>query len=66
MRRQTCSCGKIEGRTTILNNRAHVGITAELHDNGVFKSNKAIYLKNNFCSQCGAPYEEDRKGERVY
>ena len=56
---QACECGRIEGKTTLLNNEAHVGITTEFQDNGVFKNNKGLYLKNNFCPQCGMKYIED-------
>ncbi len=55
-RYQNCSCGSIEGKKTILNNHAHIGITTEFQDNGVFINNKALYIENNFCPQCGKVY----------
>jgi len=55
---QACNCRAIPGKKTILNTEARVGITTEFQDNGVFKNNKALYLKNNYCPQCGTPYKE--------
>jgi len=54
---KTCSCGALEGKTTILNNFAHIGINTKFRDNGVFKDNKSCYVENNFCPQCGKKYE---------
>lgn len=51
----TCHCGESEGKTIILNSQAHVGIITAIQDNGVFEDNKALYLENRFCPQCGAP-----------
>lgn len=51
----TCHCGEQPGKKTILNTQAHVGITTEFLDNGVFINNHALYLENRFCPQCGAP-----------
>lgn len=57
--KQACSCGEIEGKKIILNSHAHVGITTEFQDNGVFKNNKALYLENNYCPQCGKKYAKE-------
>ncbi|MHA1304858.1 MAG: hypothetical protein ACTSPI_14265 [Candidatus Heimdallarchaeaceae archaeon] len=54
---QTCSCGKIKGKKTILADITRVGITTEFQDNRVFKNNEALYLENNYCSQCGKKYK---------
>ncbi|WOC33027.1 MULTISPECIES: hypothetical protein [Caproicibacterium] len=51
----TCNCGEKPGKKVILNNQAHVGITTEFQDIGVFKNNEGLYLENRFCPQCGAP-----------
>lgn len=59
---QNCKCGAIEGKKTLLNSQAHVGITTEFLDNGVFKNNKALYLQNNYCPQCGVKYEDKETG----
>lgn len=56
-KRPTCNCGSSQGKKTILNEYAHVGIITEFHDNGVFKNNKACYVENNYCPQCGKKYE---------
>lgn len=74
VRKQTCTCGAIKGKKTILNSHAIVGVTTEFQDNEVFKNNKGVYLENNYCPQCGTPYEiigaevslaeEGRTGER--
>lgn len=61
---QACNCGRIEGKKTLLNNQAHIGITTEFFDNGVFKNNKALYVQNNYCPQCGAKYMEDEGDEQ--
>lgn len=53
---QTCTCGAIPGKKTLLNDQAHVGITTEFSDSGTFVNNKGLYLKNNFCPQCGRKY----------
>ena len=56
---KTCSCGAVKDKKTILNNFAHIGINTKFQDNGVFKDNKAFYVENNFCPQCGKRYEEE-------
>lgn len=61
-RRMACECGNIDGMTRIPNSHAHVGIITEFHDNGVFKNNRALYLENNYCPQCGKAYNiQDRQ-----
>lgn len=50
---QSCSCGQVEGKKTILNNKAHVGITTEFTESGTFKNNTALFLENRFCPECG-------------
>ncbi|WP_273328152.1 hypothetical protein [Vallitalea guaymasensis] len=64
---QTCNCGCIEGKNILLNSHAHVGITTEFQDNGVFHNNKALYIENNYCPQCGKKYnvvfEKDEQEE---
>lgn len=63
---QVCKCGHIEGKKTILNSHAHVGITIEFQDNGVFQNNKALYIENNYCPQCGKKYKvEYEKDEQT-
>lgn len=57
--KQSCNCGAIPGKKTILNNGVVVGITTEFNDNGTFKNNLALILENNYCPQCGSKYEED-------
>jgi hypothetical protein len=64
VRKRTCTCGAIKGKKTILSNRVRVGITTEFHDNGVFKNNTALFLENNYCPQCGAPYEIIEGGQK--
>ena len=59
---QNCNCGAIPEKTTLLNSQAHVGITTEFLDNGVYKNNKALYLQNNYCPQCGIKYEDEAMG----
>lgn len=56
--KQNCNCGEIPGKKTILNDMAHVGITTEFLDNGVFKNNKGLILENNYCPQCGKKHEK--------
>ena len=34
VRKQTCTCGAIKGKKTILNSHAIVGVTTEFQDNG--------------------------------
>lgn len=51
----TCHCGEKPGKKVLLNTQAHVGIVTAFQDNGVFLNNKALYLENRFCPQCGAP-----------
>jgi hypothetical protein len=60
---QVCDCGKIPRKKTLLNSQAHVGITTEFLDSGVFKNNKALYLENNYCPQCGKMYVEKPEKE---
>jgi hypothetical protein len=55
---QACNCGAIADKKTLLNDQAHVGITTQLSDSGTFVNNKALYLKNNFCPECGQKYIE--------
>lgn len=51
----TCHCGEEPGKKVILNTEAHIGIVTEFQENGVFKDNKALYIENRYCPQCGAP-----------
>lgn len=64
VRKQTCTCGAIKGKKTILNSHAIVGVTTEFQDNEVFKNNKGLYLENNYCPQCGTPYEIVEDGQK--
>jgi hypothetical protein len=50
---QACNCGAIPGKKSILNSEAHVGITTNFSDSGTLINNKGLYLKNNYCPQCG-------------
>lgn len=59
--KQNCKCGAIEGKKTILNDMAHVGITTEFQDNRVFKNHEALYIENNYCPQCGERYKKEVK-----
>ncbi|MCT4544608.1 MAG: hypothetical protein N4A63_13790 [Vallitalea sp.] len=54
---QSCKCGFIEGKTTLIDNHVRVGITTEFQDNGVFKNNRPLLLENNYCPQCGKHYK---------
>ncbi|GEM_PF-2522202 len=53
---KTCSCGAVEGKKTILNNFAHIGVNTRFQGTGVFKDNRVCYVENNFCPQCGKKY----------
>jgi hypothetical protein len=64
MRKQTCNCGAIEGKKTILCKVARVGITTRFRDNGTFLDNNSLYIQNNFCPQCGAAYEIIEDGQK--
>ena len=59
MKKPACNCGAQEGKTIILNSRAHIGVITEFHDNGTLRNNKALYLENNFCPQCGKRHQND-------
>lgn len=56
---KSCGCGAKPGKKIILNTEAHVGIITEIRNNGVFLNNKALYLRNNYCPECGAKYKEE-------
>jgi hypothetical protein len=58
---QACNCGEITGKKTLLNNKAHVGITTKFSDTGTFVDNNGLYLDNNYCPQCGQKYN-DKEG----
>jgi hypothetical protein len=64
VRKQTCKCGAIPGKNTILHDVARVGITTRFRDNGTFLDNEALYVWNNYCPQCGAPYEIIEDGQK--
>lgn len=63
MRKKLCNCGKIEGKKIVLNSHAWVGMTADKKD-GVLTGKKGLYLKNNYCPQCGKPIEVIEDGQR--
>lgn len=63
MRRQTCSCGAVEGKRAVLNSHARVGMTATVED-GIYRNKAGLYLKNNYCPQCGKPIEIVEDGQK--
>ena len=63
MRKKNCSCGEISGKKFVLNSHAWIGMTADEKD-GILTGKKGLYLENNYCPQCGAPYKVVKDGQQ--
>ena len=61
MKISNCECGKEEGKKLLLCEDVRIGITIKLMPDdydGTFIDNKACYINNNYCPQCGIKYSE--------